>query len=83
MCILSATCLFILCSFSSWLTPQKLDTHIAAQYGNQLPRQNKVKTDVKANSAYPAKNWSYCTKYFRMMGYKTRQEYDQEHGAKQ
>jgi hypothetical protein len=40
---------------SSCLTPQKMDKYVAEQYGNRIPKQNKIKkADINVSSIFPS-----------------------------
>lgn len=54
--IISLVLLFLMGGFSSCLSSQKMDAHVAQYYGNRLPKPNKMKQDVVVNSAYPSED---------------------------
>jgi hypothetical protein len=40
---------------SSCLTPKKMDKYVAEQYGNRIPKQNKIKkADINVSSIFPS-----------------------------
>lgn len=48
--------LLSLACFSSCISSQKMDAHVAQYYGNRLPKPNKMKANIEVSSAYPSNN---------------------------
>lgn len=50
-------CMVVLSSgFTSCLTSKKMDAYVASQYGNELPKTKKGKSDIVVNSVFTSAN---------------------------